>query len=108
VRFKILVKAGMLLDASGLQPSSKGWRIRDAGKQRTVIDGPFAETKELIAGYPIIPENSHQEALEWSGATPTPLVKASPPRWRCGSCSNSKTSRPVTAWKGFRDIEKRM
>ncbi len=49
-----MVKAGILLDAAGLQPSSKGARIRFAGNKRTVIDGPFAETKELIAGYWII------------------------------------------------------
>jgi hypothetical protein len=46
-----LVKAGVLLDATGLQPTSKGWRVRYAGAKRTVLDGPFAEAKELIAGY---------------------------------------------------------
>ena len=60
-----LVKAGVLLDASGLQPSSKGWRIKYSGGKRTVIDGPFTETKELVAGYSIIQVKSKEEALEW-------------------------------------------
>ena len=58
-----LAKAGALLDASGLQPSSKGWRIKYSGKKRTVVDGPFAETKELIAGYTLIQVKSREEAL---------------------------------------------
>jgi hypothetical protein len=70
-----LAKAGALLDASGLQPSSKGWRIKYSGKQRTVIDGPFAETKELIAGYTIIQVKSREEALEWTKRFPNPAMK---------------------------------
>jgi hypothetical protein len=65
-----LVKAGVLLDASGLQPSKKGWRIKFTGDKRSVIDGPFAETKELIAGYTIIQVKSREEALEWSKRMP--------------------------------------
>ncbi|MCI0330090.1 MAG: YciI family protein [candidate division Zixibacteria bacterium] len=67
-----LAKAGMLLDASGLQPSSKGWRIQYSSGKRTVIDGPFAETKELIAGYTLIKVKSREEALEWSKRYPKP------------------------------------
>ncbi|HYD62018.1 MAG TPA: YciI family protein [Noviherbaspirillum sp.] len=67
-----LAKAGVLLDASGLQPTSKGWRIRYSNGQRSVIDGPFAETKELIAGYTIIQVRSREEALEWSRRFPAP------------------------------------
>jgi hypothetical protein len=69
-----LQKAGMLLDASGLQASSKGWRIRFSGDKRppTVIDGPFAETKELIAGYTLIKARSREEALEWTRRFPNP------------------------------------
>lgn len=67
-----LAKAGVLLDASGLQASSKGWRIRYAGGQRTVIDGPFTESKELVAGYTIIQVRSRQEALEWTRRFPAP------------------------------------
>jgi len=68
-----LARAGALLDASGLQPSSKGWRVRYEGKRRTVVDGPFAEAKELIAGYTIIQVNSKEEALEWSRRYPNPM-----------------------------------
>jgi hypothetical protein len=67
-----LAKAGVLLDASGLQPTSKGWRIRYSGGRRTVIDGPFAETKELLAGYTLIQVRSREEAMEWSRRFPGP------------------------------------
>jgi hypothetical protein len=69
-----LVKAGVLLDGSGLQPSAKGWRIRYAGGKRTVIDGPFTEAKELIAGYTLIQVKSREEALEWSRRFPNPTI----------------------------------
>jgi hypothetical protein len=69
-----LAKAGALLDASGLQPTSKGWRIRYSGAKRTVIDGPFTETKELIAGYTLIQAKSREEALEWTKRFPNPAV----------------------------------
>jgi len=61
-----------LVDLSGLQPSSKGARIKFSGKKRTVIDGPFAETKELIAGYWIIKVKSKEEAIEWAKRVPNP------------------------------------
>lgn len=67
-----LQKAGVLRDASGLQPSSKGWRIKYSGGKRTVVDGPFAETKELIAGYTLIEVKSREEALEWTKRFPNP------------------------------------
>ena len=70
-----LAKAGVLLDASGLQPSSKGWRIKYSGGKRTLIDGPFAETKELIAGYTIIQVKSKEEALERTKRFPNPAMK---------------------------------
>jgi len=69
-----LVKAGVLLDASGLQPSSKGWRIKYSGGKRTVIDGPFAEAKELIAGYTLIQVKAKEEAMEWARRFPNPAV----------------------------------
>lgn len=69
-----LAKAGVLLDASGLQASSKGWRIKYSGAKRTVIDGPFAETKELIAGYTMIQVKSREEALEWTRRFPNPAA----------------------------------
>src|SRR5262249_29619732 len=60
-----LVKAGVLLDLAGLHPSSKGARVRFSGDKRTVLDGPFPETKELIAGYWLIQVKSKEEAIEW-------------------------------------------
>ena len=68
-----LAKAGVLLDGSGLHPSSKGWRIRYEGSKRVVVDGPFAETKELIAGYTLIQVRSREEALEWTRRFPNPV-----------------------------------
>jgi hypothetical protein len=67
-----LAKAGALLDATGLHPSSKGFRVRYTGQNRTVVDGPFAETKELIAGYTVIQVKSKQEAIEWAKRFPNP------------------------------------
>jgi hypothetical protein len=67
-----LVKAGVLLAADGLQPSSKGKRVRFAGDKRVVIDGPFAETKELIAGYWLWQVRSMEEAVEWVKRCPCP------------------------------------
>ena len=69
-----LAKAGVLLDGSGLQPSSKGWRVQYSGGKRTLTDGPFTETKELIAGYTLIQVKSREEALEWSRRFPNPAV----------------------------------
>jgi hypothetical protein len=68
-----LMKAGVLVDLSGLQPSSKGARIRFSGGKQTVIDGPFAETKELIAGYWIIKVKSREEAIAWAKRVPAPF-----------------------------------
>ena len=68
-----LVKAGIMLAGEGLHPSSKGYRVRFSGKQRTVIDGPFAETKELIAGYWMWQVKSMQEAIDWVKRCPNPM-----------------------------------
>jgi len=67
-----LAKAGMLLDASGLQPTSKGWRIKYSGGKRALVDGPFAETKERVAGYTLIKAKSREEAIEWTKRYPNP------------------------------------
>jgi hypothetical protein len=67
-----LAKAGVLLDASGLQPSSKGWRIKYSGGKRKVIDGPFTEAKELVAGYTLLQVRSREEAVEWARRFPAP------------------------------------
>ena len=68
-----LVKAGVMLAGEGLQPSSKGARVRISGAKRTVIDGPFAETKELVAGYWIWNVKSKDEAIEWVKRCPNPM-----------------------------------
>jgi hypothetical protein len=67
-----LVKAGVMLAGEGLQPSSKGARVRFSGDQRTVIDGPFTETKELIAGFWLFQVKSKEEAIEWVKRCPNP------------------------------------
>jgi hypothetical protein len=68
-----LVKAGVMLAGEGLHPSSKGARVRFSGEKRTVIDGPFTEAKELIAGYWIWQANSLEEAIEWAKRCPNPM-----------------------------------
>jgi len=67
-----LVKAGIMLDGQGLHPSSRGARIKFSGPKRTVVDGPFTETKELIAGYWIWQVRSMDEAIEWAKRCPNP------------------------------------
>ena len=67
-----LVKAGVMLAGEGLQPSSKGARVKFSGNKRTVVDGPFAETKELIAGFWILQTRSKEEAIEWVKRCPNP------------------------------------
>ena len=68
-----LMKAGVMLAGEGLHPSSKGARVRFSGKDRTVIDGPFAETKELVAGFWLIQVKSMEEAIEWVKRCPNPM-----------------------------------
>jgi hypothetical protein len=67
-----LVRAGVMLAGEGLHPSSKGARIRFSGEERTVIDGPFAETKELVSGFWLIQVKSMEEAIEWMRRVPNP------------------------------------
>ncbi len=88
-----LAAAGMLLDGSGLQPSSKGWRIKYDGRKTTLVDGPFAETKELIAGYTLIQRSPAKRPSSGRSAAPIPRWTAGWARSRCGNCSNSTTSR---------------
>src|SRR3954451_10937662 len=68
-----LIKAGVLLAGEGLQPSSKGARVRFANGKTTVVDGPFAETKELVAGFWMIQVKSKEEAIEWMKRCPNPM-----------------------------------
>ena len=69
-----LVKAGVMLDGNGLHPSSRGVRVQFDGKQRKVIDGPFAETKELVAGYWMFQTKSLEECIEWVKRCPNPMT----------------------------------
>jgi hypothetical protein len=69
-----LARAGILLDGSGLKPSAKGWRIKYAGKEKTMVDGPFTEAKELVAGYTLIQVKSREEAIEWTTRFPNPAT----------------------------------
>ena len=68
-----LAKAGVLLDGAGLQPSAKGWRVRFSKGRRSLVDGPFTETKELVAGYTLIQVRSREEAVEWARRFPAPM-----------------------------------
>ena len=72
-----LARAGVLVDGSGLQRSALGWRVRIEGGKRTIVDGPFAETKELIAGYSLIQVKSREEAIQWSRRYPNPTLDGS-------------------------------
>ena len=88
-----LVKAGVLLDASGLQPTSKGFRIRSSSGKRSVIDGPFTESKELIAGYTLIQVKTREEAMGWARRFPAPHGPNTDAEIEVGSCSSWTTSR---------------
>lgn len=68
-----LVKAGVMLAGEGLHPSSRGTRVRFSGSQRSVIDGPFAETRELVAGFWLLQVKSREEAIEWIKRCPNPM-----------------------------------
>jgi len=72
-----LVKAGIMVGGDGLKPSSEGVRVRFSGKDRTVIDGPFAETKELVAGYWLWEVQAIQEAIDWVRRCPNPMAEDS-------------------------------
>lgn len=72
-----LVKAGVMLAGEGLHPSARGVRVRFSGKQRTVVDGPFAETRELVAGYWLWQVRSMEEAIEWARRCPNPMPEDS-------------------------------
>jgi len=100
-----LAKAGVLLDASGLQPTSKGFRVKYSGSKRTVIDGPFTETKELIAGYSIIQVKSKQEAVEWAKRFPNPHGEASESEIEVRQFFELEDFGPSEAVERFKGIE---
>ncbi len=102
-----LVKAGVLLDASGLQPTSKGWRIKYSGGKRTVIDGPFTEAKELIAGYTLIQVKSKEEALEWTKRFPNPVGEGAQAEIEVRQLFELEDFGPSDAMKRFGDIQAR-
>ncbi|HEX6707881.1 MAG TPA: YciI family protein [Albitalea sp.] len=99
-----LAKAGVLLDASGLQPSGKGWRIRHSNGHRTVLDGPFAESKELIAGYTLIQVRSREEALEWTRRFPAPMGESEDAEIEVRQLYELEDFGPSDAVERFREI----
>ena len=101
-----LQKAGVLLDASGLKPSSKGWRVKYSGAKRTVIDGPFAEAKELIAGYTIIQVKSREEAMEWARRFPNPSIDGKEAEIEVRQFFELEDFGPSEAVDRFREMEK--
>ncbi|MEW6683812.1 MAG: YciI family protein [Nitrospirota bacterium] len=100
-----LAKAGALLDGSGLKPSSKGWRIKYDGEKRTVVDGPFAETKELIAGYTLIQVKSREEALEWAKRFPNPAGDGKEAEIEVRELYELEDFAPSESVERFRDLE---
>jgi hypothetical protein len=99
-----LAKAGALLDASGLKPTSQGWRVRYSGGKRTVMDGPFAETKELIAGYTLIQVKSREEALEWTQRFPNPRGEGADCEIEVRQLFELEDFGPSEAAERFRDL----
>ncbi len=100
-----LARAGALLDANGLQPSSRGWRVRCEGDRRTVLDGPFAESKELIAGYTLIQVKSREEALEWARRYPNPVGAGKPAEIEVRQLFEPEDFAPGPAVERFRKLE---
>ncbi|AJX35176.1 YciI family protein [Burkholderia oklahomensis] len=103
-----LAKAGVLLDASGLQPSSKGWRVRYSGGRRTVVDGPFTETKELIAGYTLIQVRSRDEALEWARRFPAPFGEREDGEIEVRQLFELDDFEPSDAVERFRELDSKL
>ena len=99
-----LVKAGVLLDATGLQPTSKGWRIKYSGGKRTLTDGPFAETKELLAGYTLIKVKSREEAIEWTKRFPNPAGEGKEAEIEVRQLFELEDFAPSEAADRFRDM----
>ncbi len=103
-----LAKAGVLLDGTGLHPSSKGWRIKYKGDKRTVVDGPFAETKELIAGYTLIQVKSRAEALEWTKRFPNPRGEGLDAEIEVRQLFELEDFEPNAAVERFRELDASM
>ena len=101
-----LVKAGVMLAGEGLQSSAKGARVRFDGDTRTVVDGPFAETKELIAGYTVIQVKSREEALEWTRRYPNPSIDGGNCEIEVRQFFELEDFGPSEAVDKFREMEK--
>ena len=100
-----LAKAGMLLDAAGLQRSAKGWRVKYSAGKRKVIDGPFTEAKELIAGYTLIQAKSREEVIEWSKRFPNPVGEEAEAEIEVRQLYELDDLGPSDAIERFRKIE---
>jgi hypothetical protein len=94
----------VLLDGAGLQPSATGWRIRYAGDKRTHVDGPFAEAKELIAGYTLIQTKTRDEALEWARRFPNPAPDRGAAEIEVRQLFELEDFEPNPALQRFREI----
>ncbi|HWR16267.1 MAG TPA: YciI family protein [Terriglobales bacterium] len=100
-----LAKAGVLLDASGLQPTSHGWRVKYSGDNQIITDGPFAETKELIAGYTLIRVNSREEALHWINRFPNPSMDGGEAQVEVRQLKELEDFGPSEAIRKFQELE---
>ena len=100
-----LQKAGVLLDASGLKPTSTGWRVKYSGAKRTVVDGPFTESKELIAGYTIIQVKSREEAMEWARRYPNPSIDGGAAEIEVRQFFELEDFAPSASIERFREME---
>ena len=100
-----LARAGLLLDASGLQPSASGWRIRYAGDETSFVDGPFTEAKELVAGYTLIQARSREEAIEWTKRFPNPAVDGKVGEIEVRQLYELADFEPSAALARFRELE---
>ena len=100
-----LAQAGALLDASGLQSSAKGFRVKYTGGQRIVVDGPFAETRELVAGYTIIQVQSREEAIAWAKRFPNPAGEGKDCEIEVRQLFELEDFGPSEAIERFRDLD---
>ena len=101
-----LAKAGVLLDAHGLKPTSRGARIRFSGGKRAWTDGPFTETKELVAGYTLIQTKTREEAFEWARRFPAPHGKAAEGEIEIRELYDLEDFAEFEAINRFRELEK--
>jgi hypothetical protein len=99
-----LARAGLLLDASGLKPTSRGARIKFSGGKRTWIDGPFTESKEVIAGYTLIQAKSREEAIQWAKRFPNPAGEGKDAEIEIRELFELEDFQPSEAIERFREI----